>query len=61
MSSSKKITTQNHWLLQHILVLELPFGVVTVSQVAGVRWVYIESIGNKAPASRESFIATQAK
>ena len=45
-------------LLQLILVFGLPFGVVTLSQVAGLRRAYIDSVGQRAPAIPESIIAT---
>lgn len=45
-------------LLQLSLVFLLPFSVVTVAQVAGVRRANIDSVGHGAPASPEGFMAT---
>lgn len=45
-------------LLQLILVFGLPFGVVTLSQVAGLRRANIDSVDQRAPAIPESIIAT---
>ena len=45
-------------LLQLILVFLLPFAVVTVSQIAGLRRAYVDSVGQTAPATPESIMAT---
>ncbi len=45
-------------LLPFILVFLTPFVVVTISQVAGVRRAYIDSVRHGARASPEGFIAT---
>ena len=45
-------------LVQLILVFGLPFGVVTVSQIAGLRRAYFDTVGLIAPATPESIIAT---
>ncbi len=45
-------------LLPLILVFLTPFAVVTVSQVAGARRAYIDSVGHRAAASPEGFVAT---
>jgi len=45
-------------LLPLILVFLTPFAVVTVSQVAGTRRAYIDSVGHGTPARPEGFIAT---
>lgn len=45
-------------LLPFILVFLTPFAVVTIAQVAGVRQACIDSVGRRAPAGPEGFIAT---
>lgn len=47
-------------LLQLILVFGLPFSVVTVSQIAGLRRAYTESVRQIAPAIPESIVVTAA-
>ena len=44
--------------LQLILVFGLPFGVVTVSQIAGLHRAYFDSVGQIEPAIPESIVAT---
>ena len=45
-------------LLQLILVFGLPFGVVTVSQIAGLRRAHLDSVGQITPTIPESIMAT---
>lgn len=45
-------------LLPLILVFLTPFAVVTISQIAGARRAYIDSVGHREPASPEGFVAT---
>ncbi len=45
-------------ILQVILVFGLPFGVVTISQIAGLRRAYLDSVGHSAPATPERVMAT---
>lgn len=45
-------------LLQLMLVFLMPFAVVTVSQVAGIRRANIDSVGRGVPATPEGFLTT---
>ena len=45
-------------VLQVILVFGLPFGVVTVSQIVGLRRAYLDCVGQSASATPESIMAT---